>query len=371
MALFKRGRVWWMSFMYDGQQVRRSTEVTDKDLALRIYRKVLGQIAEEKWFERLPGDEKAVRELLQRYFDEYSATNKAPNTHRRDKSLMAHLTQAFGSVILTRLRPAMIAEYKGQRRAKGAAPKTINDELTLLSHAYKLAMREWEWVASNPVQRVSREKVRNQIERWLSSDEEKRLLAASPEWLKEIILFASNTGLRQGEILNLQWPQVDLFRRTITLLEQKNGSKDTLPLNTNALEVLKARARARSPETDYVFVNKVGSRRDATSGLRRAFYPAMKAAKVERFRFHDLRHTFATRLIQAGVDIYTVQKLGRWKTISMVMRYAHHYPESLRGGVEVLDRIQPGIITNLAQPMEKGLARVSQPLEIVGAPGRT
>jgi integrase len=252
MALFKRGRVWWMSFMYDGRQVRRSTEVTDKDLALRIYHKVLGQIAEGKWFERLPGDEKSVRELLERYLAEYSAPNKACNTHRRDKSLMAHLTQALGSVTLTRLRPAMIAEYKGQRRAEKAAPKTINDELTLLSHAYKLAMQEWEWVTSNPVQRVSREKVRNHIERWLSADEEKRLLAASPIWLKEIILFAIHTGLRQGEILNLQWPQVDLFRRTIILLEQKNRNKDTLPVNATALEVLKARARVRASETDYV-----------------------------------------------------------------------------------------------------------------------
>lgn len=371
MALYRRGKVWWMSFTYDGQQVRRSTEVTDKELAGRIYHKLLGQIAEGKWFERLPGEDKTVEELLDRYLNEYSARNKAPNTHRRDKSLAAHLKGAFGTVTLGKLRSSQIAEYKWQRRNKGAAPKTVNDELTLLSHAYKLAIREWEWVTVNPVQRVSRERVRNQIERWLSPDEEKRLLAASPVWLKEIIVFAINTGLRQGEILNLEWPRVDLFRRTITLLEQKNGSKDTLPLNGSALEVLKARARARSTQTDFVFFNKVGNRRDATSGLRRAFYPAMKEAKVERFRFHDLRHTFATRLVQAGVDIYTVQKLGRWKTISMVMRYAHHYPESLRGGVEVLDRIQPGIITNLAQSMNEGPAPVSQPLASIGAPGRT
>jgi hypothetical protein len=97
----------------------------------------------------------------------------------------------------------------------------------------------------------------------------------------------------------------------------------------------------------------------------------MKAAKVERFRFHDLRHTFATRLVQAGVDLYSVQKLGRWKTITMVMRYAHHYPESLRGGVEILDRLRADGSTNLAQSMNKGLAQVSQPLEIIGAPGRT
>ena len=79
--------------------------------------------------------------------------------------------------------------------------------------------------------------------------------------------------------------------------------------------------------------------------LLRVFYPVMRKEDVKNFRFHDLRHTFATRLVQAGVDIYTVQKLGRWKTISMVMRYAHHHPESLRAGVEILDRVPLGVST--------------------------
>jgi integrase len=190
-------------------------------------------------------------------------------------------------------------------------------------------------------------KVHNLIERWLMPDEETRLLEASPLWLKEIILFAIHTGLRQGEILNLQWAQVDLFRRTIILLEQKNGGKDTLPVNATALEILKARARVRSLKTGYIFFNGAGNRMDARD-LLRVFYPAMKKAQIERFRFHDLRH-HATRLVQAGVDLYTVQKLGRWKTITMVMRYAHHHPESLRAGIEVLDQDRAGSSTNLAQ----------------------
>jgi len=133
-------------------------------------------------------------------------------------------------------------------------------------------------------------------------------------------------------------PRVDLSRKTITILEeQKNKGKDTLPLNENAKKILEGRRRLSSG-SEYVFYNGNCGRIDG-GDLRRAFYSVAKKAKIKRLRFHDLRHTFATRLVQAGVDIYTVQRLGRWKNISMVMRYAHHYPESLRSGVEVLDKL--------------------------------
>jgi integrase len=80
----------------------------------------------------------------------------------------------------------------------------------------------------------------------------------------------------------------------------------------------------------------------------------MAKAEIQNFRFHDLRHTFATRLVQSGVDLYTVQKLGRWKDAAMVMRYAHHNPESLRRGIQVMDGLRPEFITNLSQLPKKG-----------------
>jgi integrase-like protein len=153
--------------------------------------------------------------------------------------------------------------------------------------------------------------------------------------------------------------------RTITLLEQKNGGRDTLPVNATTLDVLKARANVRSRTTDYVFSNGAGNRRDARD-LLRVFYPAMKKADVRRFRFHDLRHSFATRLVHAGADIYTVQKLGRWKTISMVMRYAHHHSESLRAGIEILDRVPAESSTKLAQSAHVAVAEAdARPLQVI------
>ena len=365
MGLFKRGSVWWMSFVYQGKQYRKTTETEDKKLAQRIFDKVKGEIAEGKWFERLPGEDNTFREMIEKYMAEHSSRNKAPKSHVRDKSLSKHLLDHFADFTLAEIAPSLISDYKNKRHTEGAAPKTINNELVLMSHAFNLAVKDWEWLKENPVKKVSREKVNNQIERWLTLEEEKRLLIASPKWLREIVIFAINTGLRRSEILDLKWPLVDLSRRTMTILEQKNKGKDTLPLNERALDVLRERDGVRQPGTDHVFYNENLKRIDSNN-LSRAFRSALQKAGIKNFRFHDLRHTFATRLVQAGVDLYAVQKLGRWKTITMVMRYAHHYPESLRSGVEVLDKVGK-VSTNLAQSNKKGVTSNSQPLEKIGS----
>ena len=349
MGLYKRGSVWWMCFCYQGNFIRKSTEAADKKLAERIYRKVMGEVAEGKWFDKLPGDDKAFPDMVKKYLTEHSARNKAPSTHRRDKSLADHLLEFFGDAIISRITPKMVTEYKTRRRDEGAAAQTVNQELAMLRHAFNLAIREWEWVRDNPAQKVSREKVNNLIERWLTFEEEEELLATSPRWVQEILLLGIETGLRQSELLNLRWPQVNLSRGTLDILEQKNKGTDTLPLSQKALEVLRARDKVRYISSDLVFYTEKGTAISARN-LLRTFYSARKKAGLKGLRWHDAtRHTFATRLVQNGADIYTVQKLGRWKNISMVMRYAHHHSVSLRPGVEVLDRARMDHITKISQ----------------------
>ncbi len=249
---------------------------------------------------------------------------------------------------LTEISPKQINEYKVKRRIEGAAPRTVNYELILMGHAFNLALREWEWVKENPVSKVRKEKVHNFIERWLTHEEEEKLLKASPKWLQQIIVFAIHTGFRESEILDLKWRQVDLKRRTIIIYEQKNRSVDTLPMNRTAWDILLERNESPHQESDCVFLNTCG-KRILTSNLIRAFHTAIEKAGIAKLRFHDLRHTFATRLVQNGVDLYRVQKLGRWKDTSMIKRYAHHYAESLRPGVETMDKEGPSVSTNLAQ----------------------
>ena len=352
MGLYKRGQVWWMSFSYKGEQKRFSTEATDKKVAEKIYHKVMTQVAEGKWLEKLPEEDKMFKEMMDKYLTEYSIY-KTPSGHLRDKGIAKRLNAYFGNPLLKDVTPSTITDYKSFRKKEKACPATIERELGLLKRAFNLAVREWEWCRDNPVSRVSRERFNNQVERWLSPEEESRLLAVCPEWLKDIIIFAMNTGMRQGEILGIEWSHVDLFRKTATVMRSKNGERRTIPLNQSALEVLKSKAKVRHIMSSYVFTSKIGTRIDQAN-LLKAFYKTLEKAKIENFRFHDLRHTFATRLVQAGIDLYKVAKLLGHKDIRMTQRYSHHYPESLRDGVEVLDKF----ITNLSQSRETELTQV-------------
>ncbi len=195
---------------------------------------------------------------------------------------------------------------------------------------------EWEWIKDNPVSRVPKEKVNNKRDRWLSKDEEQKVLDDSPEWLKEIVIFALYTGLRLEEILSLEWERVSLLHRTVLIKETKNGDPKMLPLNKIALDVLKGRSNLKSIKNDLVFFNSNGNKIHSQN-LRRSFYTVLRKAGIENFRLHDLRHSFATRLAQAGVDIYKISKLVGHKDIKMTQRYAHHCPDSLRDGVEILE----------------------------------
>jgi integrase len=169
---------------------------------------------------------------------------------------------------------------------------------------------------------------------------------------REFVLFAANTGMRRGEILGLTWKAVDFDRRTVAVFKSKNGERRTIPINQTAMAILRGRydgmdSDSRSAD-DLVFCSEANTPLDG-SNLRKAFDSALKAAKIENFHFHDLRHTFATRLVQRGVDLYKVQRLLGHKSPTMTQRYAHHFPESLRDGVEILDQ-RKAVSTISAQP---------------------
>jgi integrase len=153
------------------------------------------------------------------------------------------------------------------------------------------------------------------------------------------VIFAIETGCRRGELLSLEWKDVDLFDKVVTILATKTGEKRTIPLTERAFEVLTAKRKGRAEGTTnggLVFTNSVGGKINFRT-LRSSFDAALVKAGGTNFRFHDLRHTFATRLARSGVDPYTIQKLMGHTSFTTTQRYAHHFVESLRRGIKHLD----------------------------------
>ena len=344
MGLVKRGTTWWMPFMYQGQQVRKSTGNTDKRLAEAILGQVRVQIIEGRFFEKPESQQRTLTDLLDRYLSEHAARRA---NYRRDRTSVKDLKTFFGNPTLDQITPKRIVAYKNHRYTDGVKPATINRELASLRKAFNLARRECEWCEDNPVCRVSVEQEHNTRDRWLTADEEPQFMSAAPAWLRELMVFAIHSGMRQGEILGLTWTGVDLFRRTGTVFKSKNGERRTLPLNQTALALLKHKAGSRSVDTELVFPSEARTRLNA-SNISRALNLVLKKAQLTDFHFHDLRHTCATRMVQAGVDLYKVQRLLGHKSPIMTQRYAHHYPDRLRDGVEALE-VERVVSTNLAQ----------------------
>jgi len=334
MGLVKRGEVWWMSFMFQGHRIRRSTGTTNRALAGSILAKVQTQLIEGQYFDSLEERTRTFKELMDRFEREHLVKLASRETC---KVFVKHFRAFFGDRTLAQITPRLIVDFKRSRSEVGVKAATINRELTCLKKAFNLAKREWEWCRDNPVCRVSAEKGAIKRDRWLTEDEERQLLSVSPSWLCEIVMFALHSGMRLGEILALTWAGVDLFRRTVTVFHSKNGEQRTVPANQTVIALLKEKAKVRLLKTELVFPSRTGTPLDPNH-LRRALRIALTRADLHDVHFHDLRHTFATRLVQSGVDLYKVQRLLGHKTPMMTQRYAHHYPESLRDGVEMLDR---------------------------------
>ncbi len=332
--MFKRSGVWWTCIRHNGRKIQKSLETADRKLAKAIEAKIRTEIVEGVYFEKLVGRNKTFKDMAERFMKEH-APKVSINMQSSYTISLKHLIPYFGESNLMSISPKAISRYKVLRKDEGAAPASVNRELSMLSKAFKLA-REWEWIKDNPASMVPKEKEDNERDRWLTKDEERKILDNSPEWLREIILFALHTGLRQQELLSLEWSRVSLLRRTILIKETKNGNPKTLPLNKIALDVINRRSNVKSIKNDFVFFNTNGKKINANV-LRTSFYAVLRKVGTDNLTWHDLRHSFATRLAQAGVDLYKISKLLGHKDIKTTQRYAHHCPDSLRDGVEILE----------------------------------
>ena len=330
MGLYRRGKIYWFSVQYYGRRIHESLKTENKRRAEKYYAKLLADMVEGRYFENIKAKEITFKQMVDKYLKKYQKS--------RDETSLNRLMPVFGNLVLAEITTEKISNYR-DKRLKKVKPATVYQELALMRRMFNVARREWKWTRDNPAADLSFSVGNsNARDRWLTFEEEADLLSsASPEWLGRVILFALNTGMRRGEILSLKWSDVELKRKLIVVVKSKNGEKRTIPMSEAVFNIL---ADVKVIHiSNRVFPHSVGALKDG-------FPRAVKKAGLDDFRFHDLRHTFATRLVQNGVDLYKVKELLGHKTITMTMRYAHHCPESLRSSIETLDKCYKSVTIN-------------------------
>jgi len=339
VGVFKKGTNWYIDYYVQGRRKREKIGPS-KAQARVVLQKRKVQIAEGKFLDVHRYEKIKFEDMARTYLEAYSRPNK--KSSRRDSISIKHLVAFFANKYVHEMRALDVEKYKIQRLQK-VSPATVNRELACLKHIYTKA-KEWGKVSESPASKVKLLRERNRRLRYLEEEEIKRLYNACSEDLRPIVAVALNTGMRIGEILSLKWGDIDFRGRIIYIMDSKSGEKREVPLNrTLYVALLGVRKHRDSP---FVFCGKDGKPR---KDIRGAFKAALKKAEIEDFRFHDLRHTFASHLVMRGVDIKTVQELLGHKTMEMTLRYSHLSPDHKRRAVEIFDKRMDTIWT----PKEK------------------
>ena len=284
-------------------------------------------IREGRYFKYSEAKRHTVGEMIDRYLREVVPRRNQEFQGARTYQLN-FWKEEIGSYTLAEATPAVIAEARDKlastpaRGDRERSPASVNRHLAALSSVFTLAMKEWMWIDDTPMRKVSKLKEGRGRVRFLSDDERNALQQACREssepLLYPLVVTAISTGARQGELLSIRWSNVDFHMGLIRLEDTKNNERRAIPLTGHALELLKDMASVRRIDTDLVFPFKGGRH-----GLRLPWAKALKAAEIEDFRFHDLRHSAASYLAMNGATLAEIAEVLGHKTLQMVKRYSH------------------------------------------------
>jgi integrase len=266
---------------------------------------------EGKYFEKA----KVVpfRELAEEYEAELDGRRSRKGD---DRARVKRWIGAFGDQDASTISERQIEKVLSTLRTEKKKPGTVVRHLTVLKAIFNRAKR-LRLVRDNPAVFVRTIKPNNVLVRYLTSEQEVRLLDHLPPAYHAVVITAMHTGLRQGELLRLVWSDVDWNAGILTIQEPKGGERRRIPMNSTVVELLVGQQKSQIPLLpDRIFSH------DARY-LRRAFKRAVLTAGLTPFRFHDLRHTFASRLAMQGENDRTLMALGGWKSPAMLGRYAH------------------------------------------------
>lgn len=286
-------------------------------------------IREGRYFKIIEAKKHTLAQLIERYINSLllSKTKKTNDKIRQLKWWQ----QKLGSYLLADITPALIVQCRDELsqsisvRGSVKSPATVIQYMSVLNHAINTAINEWGWLEDSPLRKVKKITTPRGRVRFLEDSEREKLLIAcqnsSNNKLYLCVILALATGMRQAELMNLNWQDVNLKQGFIILHYTKNNQRRRVPLTGYALELLCNYYKNQDTKTGLLFPSKKNPTK--AINLRQPFAKALKIAAIDDFHWHDLRHTTASYLAMNGASLAEIAEVLGHKTLNMVKRYAH------------------------------------------------
>jgi integrase len=312
MSLYKRkgSPYWWIRFTHKGRRIQQSSGTCDRSKAHQFHDRLKSQLWEEERLQKKPSriwDEAVVRWLRE-------TSHKA--TRLDDVAKLRWLDQFLRGKALDQISRDLLSSI-AESKERESTQATANRYMALVRAMLRRAANDWEWIDRVPKVRMFKEAKRRV--RWLTPEQAETLLSHLPVHQADIVRFALATGLRQGNVTRLEWSQIDMQRRVAWIHADQAKSRKAIfvPLNEAATAVIRRQIGKHDERVFTYRGNPVGQVNTA------AWRRALSKAGIENFRWHDLRHTWASWHVQAGTPVNELQELGGWESVEMVRRYAH------------------------------------------------
>lgn len=340
MCVRKKNKVWSVDFRFNGIRYRKKSPENSKAGAQRYEAELRQKLAGGKSLK----DKKVptLQVFTKEWQETYVRNNNKPSEQRqKEYTFRVHLNPIMGKLPMDRISIQKVEEYKAIKIKSGLNRKTINNHLTILAKCLRTAI-DWEIIDKMP--KIIKLKIEPYESEFLTQKECENLLANAEGVWYEMILVAWKTGMRLGELTGLDWSAVSLEERRLSvvralvrneIVSPKSNKIRHIPLTKEVCEVLKRREQ----KSGYVFVDDDGDFLKAERCRRNLHFICNKAG-MKKVKWHTMRHTFCSHLIQRGANQIEVQRLLGHADIKTTMRYAHLAPSSLRNAIDLLDDSQ-------------------------------